>query len=199
MSWWGVGKPHFCLCRKFCVSLFSVVVVEADPSLANLCKIFTPFFNWARIMPFIDDNFTMTIRGNSKSGPKKLPVINPATEDVCGVAPECTALQLDDAVIAARIAFPTWSNSPLVIRRSYLQKIAKALNVNQEYFIETLIAEHGMCRSAARFEISSALSYLKQFSDICTEADLSQFNDTSGTIAHFRRNPLGVVAVMTSW
>ena len=38
-------------------------------------------------------------------------VVNPATEDVVGVAPEASAAQADDAARAAQDAFESWSRT----------------------------------------------------------------------------------------
>jgi len=41
--------------------------------------------------------------------PKSIDVINPATGEVLAVAPRADAAQLDEAVAAAKAAFPAWA------------------------------------------------------------------------------------------
>jgi acyl-CoA reductase-like NAD-dependent aldehyde dehydrogenase len=52
--------------------------------------------------------FTMTIDGKSVAGEINFGVINPATEEVFAECPECTQIQLDLAMDAAKRAFPEW-------------------------------------------------------------------------------------------
>ncbi len=56
--------------------------------------------------------FTMTIDGQPQPASGSFAVLNPATEDVVGQAPECSRDQLDAAVAAARRAAPEWRARP---------------------------------------------------------------------------------------
>ena len=56
--------------------------------------------------------FKLLIDGNLVSGAAGLDVINPATEEVLAEAPRADRAQLDEAVVAAKAAFPAWSAKP---------------------------------------------------------------------------------------
>lgn len=62
----------------------------------------------------------------SKSG-RTFEVVNPATEKVAASVFEADAADVDDAVAAAKAAFPAWSELPASERGAYLFKLADAL------------------------------------------------------------------------
>lgn len=63
-----------------------------------------------------DAEFQMTINGNSVNTNKQITVINPATEEIVGYAPDCTVDLLDEAIAAATNAFGNWSKVPFASR-----------------------------------------------------------------------------------
>ena len=58
------------------------------------------------------------------SGGEKIEVINPATEEVIGTVPVGTEDDVNDAISAARSAFPSWSKSSIEDRQGYLNEIS---------------------------------------------------------------------------
>jgi len=63
---------------------------------------------------------------NAKSG-KTFDVINPATEKLTASVQEAGVEDVDDAVAAAKAAFPAWSELAAVERGAWLFKLADAL------------------------------------------------------------------------
>lgn len=63
---------------------------------------------------------------NAKSG-KTFDVVNPATEKVAASVQEAGVEDVDDAVAAAKAAFPAWSELSAGDRGGYLFKLADAL------------------------------------------------------------------------
>ena len=51
------------------------------------------------------------------SGGEKIEVINPDTEEIIGTVPVGTEDDLNDAILAARSAFPSWSKSSIEERQ----------------------------------------------------------------------------------
>ena len=64
-----------------------------------------------------DTDYSMTIGGQAVAGAGTFDVLNPANEQVIAQAPDCSKEQLDEAVAAARAAFPAWSATPIAERR----------------------------------------------------------------------------------
>ena len=75
--------------------------------------------------------FKSLINGKLVPGVARLDVINPATEEVLAEAPRADRAQLDEAVAAAKAAFPAWSATPLRERGALLVKLADALEADR--------------------------------------------------------------------
>ena len=73
-----------------------------------------------------------------------LEVINSSTEEVIGTIPACTPADADRAVLAAREAFESWSQTPREERAGYLAAIAAGLGERSEEIAATISQELGM-------------------------------------------------------
>ena len=89
------------------------------------------------------DSFTMTIGGKAVSSSETIDVINPATEEIVAKAPDCSEKQLDDAVAAARAAFPGWRATPIEERRRAVARIGEVLTEHQADFARLFTLEQG--------------------------------------------------------
>ena len=58
-------------------------------------------------------DFTLTIDGKAVAADDGFGVINPSTGEVIAHAPQCTAQEVESAVLAAKEAFPEWSDTPV--------------------------------------------------------------------------------------
>ena len=70
-------------------------------------------------------------------------IINPATEEVVGIAPEASEQQALDAARAAQEAFPAWSQTSPEVRANLLQKVADAMRDKFDDLLPLVIAETG--------------------------------------------------------
>ena len=57
-------------------------------------------------------DFQLLINGKLVDGDASMDVINPATEQVVATAPRASKAQLNEAVAAAKAAFPGWAATP---------------------------------------------------------------------------------------
>ena len=90
------------------------------------------------------DKFYINGEWVSPAGNETLNVINPATEEVCGVVPMGAAADIDAAVAAAKEAFPSWSALSAEDRAEYLDKIGKIMQTRMGEFANTICEEMGM-------------------------------------------------------
>src|ERR1700747_1053097 len=75
--------------------------------------------------------FRLLIGGKLVEGAGTLDVINPATGRVLTTAPRADRGQLEQAVAAAKAAFPSWAATPLRVRGGLLVRLADALEAEQ--------------------------------------------------------------------
>jgi acyl-CoA reductase-like NAD-dependent aldehyde dehydrogenase len=70
-------------------------------------------------------------------------VINPATEEVVGFAPEASEEQARSAARAAREAFPSWAATAPAERARLLQAVTEQLRARAEHLVPLIISETG--------------------------------------------------------
>src|SRR5262249_9881572 len=78
--------------------------------------------------PMTDSN--LLIDGKMVPGDLKMPVLNPATEEVVAQCPRASKEQLDKAVAAAKVAYPAWAATPIAERRKLVTKMADVIEAN---------------------------------------------------------------------
>ena len=70
-------------------------------------------------------------------------IVNPATEEVVGEAPEASTADAEAAAAAAREAFPTWSRTSREERARLLQAVADRVRERQKDLLPLIISETG--------------------------------------------------------
>jgi aldehyde dehydrogenase (NAD+) len=129
-------------------------------------------------------------------GREKIAVINPATEEVLGQIPRGGAEDVDRAVLSARKAQESWSDTSLEQRISILKKIRQGLETRQEEIAGLICQEVGTPIKIAR-RIQAWLPIA--VADSCIKAAESlTLEETIGN-SMVCREPKGVVACITPW
>jgi len=85
-------------------------------------------------------------------------VINPATGQVFARCPSANKQQLDEAVQAARAAFPKWRAKSFAERAAAIRRMAGVLREHQATLAHLLTREQGKPVGQARDEIARAAS-----------------------------------------
>jgi acyl-CoA reductase-like NAD-dependent aldehyde dehydrogenase len=143
------------------------------------------------------ETFNLLIDGQMRPGSMTMEVINPATGEVLADCPRADAEQLNDAVAAAKRAFPAWAKLTYAARRAMLHAIADALAARLEEFARLLTSEQGKPLHEATKEIHRSVAILKMLSNLELEDEVLKDTKTERVIRH--RTPLGVVAAITPW
>src|SRR5215475_11880413 len=142
-------------------------------------------------------DFRLLINGKLVEGAGTLDVINPATGRVLTAAPRADQAQLDQAVAAAKTAFPAWSATPLRQRGALLVKLADALEAEQGAFARLLTQEQGKPLPQALWEIDSAIGTIRYFATLDLPTEVLKEDARQKVIRQHK--PLGVVAAITPW
>src|SRR5690606_604254 len=134
----------------------------------------------------------------SHSG-KAIASINPArSQEIVGEIPDSDREDLNEAVYAARNAFPMWSGLSPVERGAFLQKAADILETRLEDIAVTATREMGKILPETKGEVlrgASILRYfaqegMRQMGELLPSANRNNF-------LFSKRVPLGVVGVIT--
>ncbi|WST82594.1 aldehyde dehydrogenase family protein (plasmid) [Streptomyces sp. NBC_01136] len=148
-------------------------------------------------MPASDQKFTLTIDGQPVAGATDFAVTNPVTGKFLALAPHCSDEQLDQAVAAARTAFPAWAALPVDERRQYLRRMADTIEAHTELLADLVTQEQGKPRPVARAEVAGLAYWLRATADIPLADTVNQDDQERRSIT--RHVSLGVVAAITPW
>lgn len=139
----------------------------------------------------------MLIDGRMVDGDLSMAVVNPATEEEIATCPRASMAQLEQAVAAAKAAFPAWSATCLDERRAVLHAMADAIQAEVEAIARLLTLEQGKPIRQARAETHRLVHALRHAAGLdLTERVLAQ--DEQRRVIEQRR-PLGVVAAIVPW
>ena len=151
----------------------------------------------AQIKPGQLANYRLLIGGKLVPGAATFDVINPATEEVVAACPRADLNQLNQAVAAAKGAFPAWSAKPLAERRALLMKLADAIDAQVPQLAPLLTQEQGKPLGGAFFELMVASANIRGLASLdITDTVLTEDEQTR---VIRQRLPLGVVAAITPW
>jgi acyl-CoA reductase-like NAD-dependent aldehyde dehydrogenase len=141
--------------------------------------------------------FRLLIGGKLVEGAGTLDVINPATGRILTTAPRADRGQLEQAVAAAKAAFPSWAATPLRVRGGLLVKLADALEAEQSEFTRLLTQEQGKPLPQAQWEIAQSIGTLRYFAALDLPMEVVKEDSTQKVVRLHK--PLGVVAAITPW
>lgn len=142
-------------------------------------------------------DFTMTIGGKGVAGAGSFPVLNPANETVIAHAPDCSREQLDEAVAAARAAFPGWRATPVETRRELLNAIAGRIFANLEPLRRLLTLEQGKPYADAEFEVGGTGMFVQGTATLNLPEIVNE--DSAERKSITRHVPIGVVGAISPW
>lgn len=112
-----------------------------------------------------------------------------------------SAQQAQQALEAARDAFPIWSKMSLEERGSWICKLRDAIGEERETLHKLLILESGKISAHNAFEVDSLIHYLTYFLEQAKCEEDAILRDISGGKGYYAvtREPLGVVVASLAW
>jgi aldehyde dehydrogenase (NAD+) len=124
-------------------------------------------------------------------------VINPATEQVIDTVPAGHPADVDDAVRAARAAFPAWSTTPPSERAARLDAVRELLEKRADQVAAAISADMGAPAVFARkVQVGTPLAVLASYVDLLAAYDFGGQRVGNSLIV---REPAGVAGAITPW
>ena len=142
------------------------------------------------------------INGVSKTSDMTVDVINPATEEVFAKCHLSNKDDVNEAVSAARSAFPLWSALSHDERKSKLMELATSLEQNMPELMELVTKESGkplggLNGVGSGMEVGGSIAWTQATASLELPVEVLQDNEEARIEVH--RKPLGVVASITPW
>src|SRR3546814_665442 len=144
-----------------------------------------------------DCDYAMLIGGRLDGGSARFDVLNPATEQVIGSAPDASKDDLDRAIAAARAAFPGWAATPIAERKAALIAMGQAVMAEADALKRLLTAEQGKPHAEAAGEIMGAGYWLMGAASLDLPVTVNE--DSAERYSETRHVPLGVVGAISPW
>ena len=145
----------------------------------------------------IDRDYVNIINGRPIAAEHTAPVFNPATGEVIAQVPVASREQLDEAVAAARAAFPAWSARPVEERQAIVSAIGDRLEGHAEESMALLTREQRKPRAGAEWEVFGSVAWFREIAkqSLPTETLL----DSPERKVVTRYPAVGVVGAIVPW
>jgi len=126
--------------------------------------------------------------------------INPATAKVIAQIPDSDERDIDDAVRAAKAAFPEWSRTSAAERSNLLLKLAGLIEKNLEELATLESIDNGKTISLARrLDIPRAVANFRFFATAILHQSSDAHVMDAAALNYTLRQPLGVVGLISPW
>lgn len=124
--------------------------------------------------------------------------LNPLDDSLYARAAKGTGGDMDRAVAAANVAFPTFKETTPTQRERWLLRVAELMEERQQDLVNCLIDEIGSPVQKAMFEFTKGLTMVRAAAGLCRNVRGETIpSDAPGKFSMSIREPLGVVAVIT--
>ena len=137
-------------------------------------------------------------------------VINPATEEVIGTAPDAGREEMRRAIEAARKAFDEgpWPQMSPRERARIIEQIADRLDARKEKLQELVTSEAGCAQYLMPVQVDNPLQFMHYYAELATKLDFTEMlppllEDTpmgpTATQMMVYRQPAGVAGIINTW
>ena len=130
------------------------------------------------------------------NGEGKIEVVNPTTEEEIGSVPIGDVTDVNKAIKAARLAFPSWSESSIEERQGYLNALSAAIGERGEEIAELITSEVGTPINYSRMAmVGTPRVVSRSYAKILDSFEWEEEMRNSLIV----KEPIGVVGMITPW
>lgn len=141
--------------------------------------------------------YKLLIDGKLVDGASTIEVIDPASGKPFETCARADRHQVNQAVAAAKRAFPGWSSLPHTERQGFLERFADGIEARFEEFCNLLTREQGKPTPQAQFEIGGTIAAIRFFAG--QDIPVETIRETEEEKIVEQRTPLGVVVGIAPW
>jgi acyl-CoA reductase-like NAD-dependent aldehyde dehydrogenase len=141
--------------------------------------------------------YKLLINGKLVAGDNTMTIVNPATEQPVAECPRGSVAQLNEAIAAAKAAFPSWAATEFEHRRSIINKMGDIIEENTDALARTLTQEQGKPLPDALTEVKAMAAFFRYFATL--NLSMKVIEDSAERKIEAFRKPLGVVGAIVPW
>jgi succinate-semialdehyde dehydrogenase/glutarate-semialdehyde dehydrogenase len=148
-----------------------------------------------------DTDLQLFIDGSWRAGEDRdlFPVRNPATAETIAELPLATPADLDEALEAAKRAYPEWRATDADKRAAILHRAAKLLKERAEEIGRVMTQEQGKPLAEAKGEVLGAASLFDWYAEEAKRDYGRVLVRPAGQLSRVMHEPVGPVATFTPW
>ena len=140
------------------------------------------------------------VNGSWHSSDTTFDVLNPATGEVLAKVAKAGKTETEQAIDAARRAFPAWRAQTAKARGEILYRWYQLMIENKRWLGQLMTAEQGKPLKEAEGEVEYAASFIQWFAEQAKRANGEIIPPAKkGSRIFATREPIGVVAAITPW
>lgn len=127
-------------------------------------------------------------------------VLNPAAETACGIQEKASPVMAEEALIAAKNAFPVYSRMSINERSSLIMSLREKIISRKKEIIDILVAETGKTDENAGYDFTMLVDCLAFFIEEVKRHYAKSIPDYDNKFFnHLVYEPTGVVAAFLAW
>ena len=147
----------------------------------------------------MEQRWNHLVNGTERPGSRYTHAYNPATGQPVSEVALGEEADVEAAVHAAQSALADWRDQKPIERGRVLLKIASELRLRREQFTEIEGSETGKPTAQLLREIETTARYFEFYGSLCDLYEGEVINLGPGYHSYTRREPFGVVAIITPW
>ncbi|MEP0871686.1 L-glutamate gamma-semialdehyde dehydrogenase [Trichocoleus desertorum AS-A10] len=140
------------------------------------------------------------IKGEYQQTEAQVYSVNPSNPtEVIGRIGLMSQAQADEAIAAAKAAFPAWQRTPAQQRANILRKAANLLTQRRAELAAWIVLEVGKPLREADGEVSEAIDFCRYYADEMERLEPGHSYDLAGETNRYHYRPRGIVLVISPW
>ncbi|WP_346289585.1 L-glutamate gamma-semialdehyde dehydrogenase [Sphaerothrix gracilis] len=126
--------------------------------------------------------------------------VNPSNpSEIIGKIGLLSQAQADEAIAAAKAAFPQWQATPATERAAILRRAGDIMERRRDELSTWVMLEVGKALKQADAEVSEAIDFCRYYADEMERLDRGYDYDLAGETNHYRYFPRGIAVVISPW
>lgn len=140
------------------------------------------------------------INGTYQTCETLLDSVNPSNPaEVIGQIGLGSIEQADQAIHAAKVAFPSWRKTPVGERVAILRKAADLMEERRAELVAWIVLEVGKAVREADGEVSEAIDFCRYYGDEMERLEQGVHYDYPGETNRYHYQPRGIAVVISPW